>query len=218
MCAMKWKYPKTYHFPFSPGKGRDDKVCSDFNFLKGKDIIITEKMDGENITVYPNMTYHARSLDSSYHWSHDWLLKNIAEFSWKIPEDTRICGEYLYCTHSIFYDDLESYFLVFSIWKNDICLSWEDTIRICKELNLKTVPVLYEGKFDLDFIRNNVYNFKWREGFVVRPRDSFNLKDFSKAVLKYVRKDHVPVNSEHWKKIPKENCKINMLKTKVKGE
>ena len=46
-----------------------------------------------------------------------------------------------------------------------------------------------------------------REGVVVRLRNSFHDDDFSKSLLKYVRKDHVST-SDHWAK----NYKIAKIK------
>ena len=45
------KYPRTYHLPYSPGATKDDKKLQDGWFMnyKDKEIVITEKMDGENI-------------------------------------------------------------------------------------------------------------------------------------------------------------------------
>lgn len=44
----KYKYPRTRHLPSSPGATSDDKFISDFSGFKGKKVVITEKMDGEN--------------------------------------------------------------------------------------------------------------------------------------------------------------------------
>lgn len=44
------KYPRTFHLPFSPGKLGDDKAISDElmeEWFSGKDVVVTEKMDGE---------------------------------------------------------------------------------------------------------------------------------------------------------------------------
>jgi hypothetical protein len=45
---MYTKYPSTPHLPFSPGMQRDDTRISSLNSLEGREVIITEKMDGEN--------------------------------------------------------------------------------------------------------------------------------------------------------------------------
>ena len=45
------KYPRTYHFPFSPGATNDDKIVDEgwFEYLKGKELVITEKLLGNYI-------------------------------------------------------------------------------------------------------------------------------------------------------------------------
>ena len=45
------KYPRTYHLPYSPGATKDDKKLQGewFKYYKGKEIVITAKLDGENI-------------------------------------------------------------------------------------------------------------------------------------------------------------------------
>lgn len=49
---MKVKYPKTYHLSWSLGRSDDDKVLHDISCFCDKEIVVTEKMDGENITLY----------------------------------------------------------------------------------------------------------------------------------------------------------------------
>ena len=110
-----YKYPRTPHFPFSLGVTKDDKVLSSTNHFNNKLVVVTEKMDGENTTIY-NDYYHARSLDSKHRDYHSYLLANILPMiQYQIPNNYRICGEYLYAKHSIYYENLENYFLVFSI-------------------------------------------------------------------------------------------------------
>ena len=57
---MKVKYPRTPHLPFSQGVTSDDKIIQTLNYFVGEEIVITEKMDGENTTMGHNYT-HARS-------------------------------------------------------------------------------------------------------------------------------------------------------------
>lgn len=42
------KYGKTYHFAWSEGVQNDDKIQFDLSYLEGKEVVGTEKMDGEN--------------------------------------------------------------------------------------------------------------------------------------------------------------------------
>lgn len=198
---MKYrKYPRTFHFPFSEGVSSDDKIQDNLSLLKD-DIVISLKLDGENTNLY-NDYIHARSLDSRNHPSRDWVKKFHAEIKHNIPENFRICGENLYAKHSIYYDNLPSYFLVFSIWDGDTCLSWDDTIEYSKLLNLKLVPVIFNGKFEgsvEDFQRflKESLDTEGNEGYAVRRRDSFSINEFPTSVIKYVRKNHVQTDN-HW--------------------
>jgi len=42
------KYFRSYHFPFSKGSTSDDRISRDYSFLENREVIITEKLDGEN--------------------------------------------------------------------------------------------------------------------------------------------------------------------------
>ena len=42
------KYPSTPHLPFSQGLQRDDTRITTLDYLNGRGVVVTEKMDGEN--------------------------------------------------------------------------------------------------------------------------------------------------------------------------
>jgi len=193
----KIKYPRTYHVKWSPGVTSDDKIQHNLSSFEGRNIILSLKMDGENSTISRDYT-HARSLDSNSHPSRDWLKGMWGNMRFDIPEGWRICGENLYAKHSLGYDNLPSYFMVFSIWneKNE-CLSVTETIEWCKLLGLEFVTILYQGIFDLEFIKNFKIDTEKQEGFVMRISDSFHYDDFNKYVVKWVRESHV-TTSNHW--------------------
>jgi hypothetical protein len=193
----KVKYPRTFHLPFSEGCTSDDKILSSVAHFVGKEIVMTEKMDGENTTISRDYT-HARSLDSVDHESRHDLKSLWGSMRFDIPEDWRICGENLFAQHSLEYDSLKSYFQVFSVWneKNE-CLSFDDTIEWCNLLGLTMVPVLWRGIFDEKFLRNYKIDTTKHEGFVIRLADSFKFEDFSTSIAKWVRKGHVQTD-EHW--------------------
>lgn len=193
---MKIKYPRTYHLEWSEGKSSDDKTQFDLSNFVGKEIIITEKMDGENTTMMKDCFY-ARSLDSNNHPSRNYVKGIWGRIRHDIPDDFRICGENLYAQHSLPYKNLPSYFMVFSIWDKEKCLSWDETIEYCYLFGLVPVKVLYRGIFDEDFIRKFKIDVNVQEGFVVRLAEEFNLNNFQKSVVKWVRKGHVQTE-EHW--------------------
>lgn len=195
------KYPRTPHLPWSPGASKDDVYLLDPGpVFAGKEVVATEKMDGENTSMYRDHI-HARSLDSLHHPSRTWVKSIHGTIAQNIPEGWRVCGENMYAQHSIKYDSLKSYFLVFSVWDDtNTCLSWQDTEEWADLLGLLTVPVLYRGPWDEQAIRN-LYNpstdVGTKEGYVVRVASSFDYSDFGKSVAKYVRRGHVQTD-EHW--------------------
>ncbi len=197
---MTKKYPRTYHLPFSLGVSSDDKVGTT-DFLIGKEVVVLEKLDGECTAIYPNGQYHARSEDGSgYPWQSPMIsevLSKLYHESGCVLSDTqRMYGENMYAKHSIAYNDLSSWFYVFSLWEGDTCLSWDSV----KALPFETPRELYRGMYDEEKLKSiaTEMDFNLMEGFVVRLTDSFHESDFSKAVLKFVRPGHVQTDT-HWR-------------------
>ncbi len=125
--------------------GEDDIKLDSNTIFADSQIVVTEKLDGENTTLYPDYI-HARSLDSRHHPSRAWVKALQASISNDIPDGWRICGENLYARHSIAYENLTSYFYVFAIWNEDnYCLIWSQTQEWAEILGLELPPILYEG-------------------------------------------------------------------------
>lgn len=194
------KYPKTCHLPWSLGVTNDDKVIETLTGFIGKRVIISEKRDGENTSLYKH-TMHARSIDSDNHPSRAWVKQFWNNIRHDIPEGWRICGENLYAKHSIWYKDLNSYFEGFSIWnENNTALSWDSTLEWFSLLGVRSVPILYDGLFDEKFVRNfsAKLNLNTQEGYVIRTAGEIQFDEFKLKVAKYVRANHVTSN-KHWK-------------------
>jgi len=195
--VKKYKYNRTFHLPWSLGATNDDKIMKDISGFYGEEIVITEKMDGENTSISRDYI-HARSLDSADHPSRHWAKGLWGQIRYDIPEGWRICGENLYAKHSLGYDNLPSYFMAFNIWNDEnVCLSFDETIQWCQLLGVEHVPVLWRGIFDEKFIRNFELDYSKQEGYVVRVTKSFGYDDFGRFVGKNVREGHVQTN-EHW--------------------
>lgn len=197
----RYKYPRTPHLPWSPGGSRDDLLLSDTSQFDGQLVVITEKMDGENTTLYRD-GHHARSINPSPHPSRDWIRRLQSEIGYLIPEGWRVCGENLFARHSIPYEDLPSYFMIFSIWdEHNRCLSWANTEEWASLLGLHTVPVLYQGLWNEKYTRSLRLPPTTCEGYVVRIADGFLYAEFPQKVAKYVRPHHVQTD-EHWMLAP----------------
>lgn len=190
------KYPRTPHLPWSPGASRDDITMVDLTGLTGREVVVTEKLDGENTTLYRD-GLHARSLDSRHHASRSWVKALQATIGPQLPPNRRICGENLYARHSVAYHDLQSWFYAFSVWDGEQCLSWADTLTTTADLGIPVPPVLWQGTFDERALRTLQVEATRQEGYVVRTSDGFLYSEFGDRVAKWVRPGHVQTD-EHW--------------------
>lgn len=194
------KYPRTYHLPWSGCIPEDDRTLKGIETFTGNRVIVTEKLDGENTSLYHDY-YHARSIDSRNHPSRNWAKALHSKFAHDIPKGWRICCENVYAVHSIAYKNLESYLYGFSVWNNEnICLSWDESLVWFALLDIRSVPILYDGIWDEKKIRA-LYEEKrdWAniEGYVVRVAKSFAYGEFRHCVGKFVRPKHIQT-TKHW--------------------
>lgn len=196
---QRYSYPRTYHLPWSPGATSDDKRMKSTTAFVGQSVVVTEKRDGENTTLYGDGYVHARSVDGTGKEYQSWITRKWSEVAYMIDEDIRVCGENLFARHSIAYDSLESYFEVFGMYQGELCLAWSDVEVYASLLDLKVVPVLYRGIWD----ENAIHSLAERvvaeggEGIVVRIEDQFDVGEFPLKVGKYVRENHVQTET-HW--------------------
>ena len=195
------KYPRTWYLPWSNPSKQNDRIWNDDHYFTGKRVIATLKMDGENTTFY-NDSIHARSLEWIRHESRDWVKGLWSRTGYLLDDNMRVCGENLYAVHSLRYENLLSYFLVFSIWVDNICLSWDETLEYAKILGLETVPVFYDGIYNREKIIAEFAKYeKQNEGYVIRIADAFTYIDFRRSVAKYVRPEFAhqfAAGHKHW--------------------
>ncbi|MBM2290981.1 RNA ligase family protein [Sulfitobacter pseudonitzschiae] len=196
------KYGRTFHLPISLGATSDDKILTSLEGLSGDDLIVTEKMDGENTTLHPSGT-HARSPDSRYHPSRDWVKAFAAGISPQLATGERIIGENLFARHSLSYDALPSYFLGFAWIVDGVFQGWDQTVARFAELGITPVPTLYRGPYVANLFEDIAAGLdpQKQEGFVVRAAGPFPETEMSARLGKYVRQDHVQ-SETHWMHAP----------------
>ena len=200
------KYGRTYHFPFSPGASNDDKIQKDWEDTLNYEIVMTEKLDGENTCLKSSGIYaRSHSAPTTNPWARN--MMQIWHETKDLLGDLEIFGENLYGIHSIEYSDLKDYFYIFAIRDQEKWLSWDEVKFYAETLALPTVPEIKRGVFSKKILLEEINNQMKQgsllggecEGFVFRATDSFSLNEFSKKVLKYVRKNHIKTD-EHWTK------------------
>ena len=208
------KYPRTFHLPYSPGKSSDDKTIKSVDAFLNRRIVITEKLDGSNVSLEHDGCFARTHAHAPTHPSFDQLKALHAQLKWQLPKGFQFFGEYLFARHSIAYDRLPGYFLLFGVrnlngefpkW-----LSWEGVENWAEQLELPTVPVLNDDD-ENDMVSNeteleklitrlakepSIYG-KEREGVVVRVADEILDDEFATQISKWVRSGHV-ITDTHW--------------------
>jgi len=201
------KYNRTYHLPWSPGTTSDDRISDDVDALLGTEIVITEKLDGENCGMTDEGVYarsHATFTTSA--WSREVRQLHKMKVENMLGEGVFLFGENMEGIHSIEYTNLESYFYIFGVRDNEIWIPWEQVEEYSYLLDIPTVPVLFKGVVnsakELQHIVEDLVSKPSelggkREGIVVRTTGMFHNDDFADNVMKWVRKDHVSTDV-HW--------------------
>ena len=198
------KYPRTFHLPWSPGADdKNERVLTSTEQFKGKNVVVMEKMDGENTSMY-NDYIHARSMDTlDPHPSRSRVKALWGSICADIPEGWRLSVENLFAKHSIHYHNLQDHAVLFAVWDDrNVCRSWSETKEWGELLGLTMCPVIYEGTYDEELIKRLHKPVRGQdecEGYVIRTTDAFPYGEFRKWVGKYVRQGHVQNSHGHWK-------------------
>jgi len=210
------KYPRTPHLPFSQQRHEDDKDHENPNFFLGKEVIITEKLDGGQCLIF-NGEVFARSVSGKSSCPSFNFIKTNHAYKTIGYTNLQFYGENMFAEHSIPYHRLSDFLYIFGIRNESEFVSWDFICEMCKEIKFEPVPLLFRGKF-----RNLNQIEKWmmnelntpsefgeeKEGFVIRATQSFILSEFHLNTAKFVREYHIKTD-KHWSK----NWKPNKLKT-----
>ena len=206
---MNYKYPRTFHLPWSPGGTSDDKIAIDISTLLNVPIVISEKCDGSNTCMERKKCFARSHAGAPSHSSFDQFKALHASLKRHINDGLQLFGEYVFARHSIEYSELPGYFLLFGLRDLELneWTSWEDVKMWANALCIPTVPVLYSGTVHSEKELRQLTELLMkqpsdcggiREGVVVRLASEFADEDFSKSVMKVVRANHVDPNNDHW--------------------
>ena len=180
--------------------------------------MVTEKLDGSLVCLHRGDAF-LRSMDAPS--SAPWLAMVRKHHAWKLAAtpDLAIYGEDLYGIHSIEYAPMAEAetFRVFGvrarIGGSDRYADWEGVEAAAAQRDLSVVPVVFRGSFpsvdavtaffESEIQRPSRVGGPDCEGFVLRDAEGFEADQFSCAVVKYVRPNHVQTDrhwTRHWRR------------------
>ena len=156
------KYPRTPHLEGSKlQQGDEDLSQIPFKDIKGKYLVIEEKIDGANTAISfdqeGNLLLQSRGhyLTGGYRERHYNLFKQWAtihkdEFYKVLGSRHILYGEWLYAKHTVYYDKLPHYFFEFDVYDRieKKFLSTKRRKELLKDLPIISVPVLATGHFN----------------------------------------------------------------------
>ncbi|MBQ3399215.1 MAG: RNA ligase family protein [Synergistaceae bacterium] len=155
------KYPRTPHIEGSRLQPGDEDLSQiRFESIKGKYLVIEEKVDGANSAIsfsedgelllqsrghYLTGGYRERH----YNFMKQWANYHRDTFFEMLGTRYIMYGEWLYAKHTIFYDALPNYFLEFDIMDREtgIFLDTPARHKLLKGSPVESVPVLGEGSY-----------------------------------------------------------------------
>ena len=202
------KYPRSFHLPWSPGGTRADKRLADVSALTGVEIVVTEKIDGSNLT-YTRESVFARTHSAPpNHPSFNLAKATHARIRAAVPEGLSVFCEYCFAVHSIEYGALPDYSIVIGVRDDDadLWLNWTAVEQTAAALGLPAAPVLFRGvvesattleRLTIQLASGSSVFGGAREGLVARAAAEFHSAAFHRMVGKYVRAGHVQTD-EHW--------------------
>jgi len=157
-----YKFPRTQHiFGSKLQKGDEDLVNVPFEQIRGRNIIVEEKVDGANSGIsivdgelmlqsrghYLTGGYRERHFDLLKTWANNWSQ----QFKELLGERYVMYSEWLYAKHTVYYDVLPHYNMEFDILdvENNVFLDTPTRQKILKDFPfIHSVKVLFEGKLD----------------------------------------------------------------------
>ena len=206
------KYPRTPMWPGSPSRNRDDRNTPDPEAYMNTILVITEKIDGTGILINQGMV-KPRSTDPS-NAPEPWLAMARKHHAWKTSDprhaDLLLYAEDIYAVHAIEYDPVPETETTRVFASASLATGyfhpWEETVALCADLEIPTVPVLFAGETaDLESLQNKLTQMHaapselgpQREGMVIRRRGAYTHQTMHRFVCKSVRADHVQ-STQHW--------------------
>lgn len=157
------KYPRTQHIEGSRLQpGDEDLSAVSFTAIKGRHLVVEEKVDGSNCAVsfsgegdllLQSRGHYLTGGKRERHFAlfKTWATTHAVEFRDLLGSRYIMYGEWLYAKHTVFYDRLSHYFMEFDIYdrKEDCFLSTEKRRSMLDDYPfIHSVHVLDQGAYD----------------------------------------------------------------------
>ncbi len=212
-----FRFPHTPHIAWlGEGAPRDDKVLSpaEVKALLEGDVVIEEKLDGANLglSIGPEgvlrMQNRGQYLQTPYAGQFEklnsWVSQRVDDLVTSLGENLILFGEWCAARHSVAYERLPAWFLVFDVYDRSEGRFWSTSRRdaLARRLGLSVVPALFQGHTTLAELKKLIQSEPSRfrsgplEGVVMRRESA----EWLESRAKLVRPDFTQAIVEHWRR------------------
>jgi|SRR6218665_2270314 len=211
-----FRFPHTPHLAWlGEGAPRDDKVLSveEVTALLAGDVVVEEKLDGANLgfSLGPNGRVRPQNRGQYLTELHagqfarlpSWLAVHADTLLTVLTPELMLFGEWCAARHSLDYNALPDWFLLFDVYDRTTGRFWSTARRnaLAQATGLTTVPQVFQGHTTLAALKQRVMSIPslYRagqplEGLVIRRESA----DWCDARAKLVRPDFTQTITEHW--------------------
>lgn len=214
------KFPRTPHLLWSgESSPREDKLLSRSEaeeFLR-HEVTVEEKVDGANLglSVAHDGRIRAQSRGNYLapgrchaQWNPlwPWLARREGQLTGRLGHELMLFGEWCHARHTIAYEALPEWFLLFDVFEPASGVFWSSRRRksLADELQLCSVPEIFRGRLRLpqvpDLIGASVFGSPRMEGIYLRRDDESVGKLIARA--KVVGAEFKQQIEEHWTRRP----------------
>ncbi len=156
------KYPRTPHLEGSRLQTGDEDIAQiSFEYIRGKRLVVEEKIDGANVAVSfdedGTLLLQSRghyllggSREVHYDLFKQWANVHREAFFKVLGTRYIMYGEWMYAKHSMYYDALPNYFIEFDIFDREkgVYLDTKSRQSLTALMPVCSVPVIKEGAFN----------------------------------------------------------------------
>ena len=211
-----FRFPHTPHIDWlGEGMPRDDKVLNEAEVeaILAQPLRIEEKLDGANLGISMRENGELRAQNRGQYLLEpyagqfsrltSWLAQHRYALCDNLTSDVILFGEWCAARHSLDYDNLPDWFVVFDVYDRSEQKFWSCERRnaLAAKMGLAVVPTLYQGQTTLDELKTllNTVSSQYRQGTpegIVMRHDS---ELWCEARAKLVRADFAQSIEEHWR-------------------
>lgn len=216
------KYEKTFHIT---GDRMFKRLMDshEISHLFNGEVVVEEKVDGANVGIIRTKkgiqlqkrgSLVGPSEHAQFQRFHAWAQYENYNKLMEIPIGYTVYGELMYAVHTVYYDALPDWVLVFDIydWKNKRYLTYDERNEFCLKYGLYQVPLLDRGHFEAKDVPSMLpvkSSFGPQAEGIVIKRYIKKSKQYVRG--KYVHPDFLKTvdESDHW---IKGELRINRLR------